>query len=129
MFGFIRDARKERPAGRPPSDFLPGSLRLLEQPPSPLPRRLLYWLMALLVLAALWLAFGRLDIVAVADGKLAPRTSLKIVQPTDPGTLLEILVTEGETVLSQVAPSSILHFAEQPSPSALPPSSQDSPDV
>ncbi|MEO8346879.1 MAG: HlyD family type I secretion periplasmic adaptor subunit [Betaproteobacteria bacterium] len=99
MFGFIRDARNIPPESRPAGDFLPGSLRLLEQPPSPIPRRLLYWLLALLVLASLWLVFGRLDIVAVADGKLAPRTSLKIVQPTDPGTVAEILVTEGETVL------------------------------
>ncbi len=99
MFGFIRDARSLPSEGRPSGDFLPGPLRLLDQPPSPLPRRLLYCLLALLALASLWLVFGRLDIVAIADGKLAPRTSLKIVQPTDPGTVVEILVTEGETVL------------------------------
>ena len=100
MFGFIRDARKEHPEGRSKGDFLPGPLRLLEQPPSPIPRRLLYWLLALLVLSSLWLVFGRLDIVAVAEGKLVPRTSLKIVQPADAGTVVEIAVTEGEMVLS-----------------------------
>lgn len=99
MFGFIRDASKLPPAGRPSGDFLPGSLRLLEQVPSPMPRRLLNLLLALLALASLWMVFGRVDIVAVADGKLAPRTSLKIVQPSDAGTVVEILVTEGETVL------------------------------
>ena len=99
MLGFIRDARKDPPEARPSGDFLPGPLRQLEQPPSPLPRRLLYWLFALLVLASLWLVFGRLDIVAVAEGKLAPRTSLKIVQPAEPGTVMEIAVTEGATVL------------------------------
>jgi hemolysin D len=99
MFGFVRDARNEPPEGRSPGDFLPGPLRLLEQPPSPLPRQLLYWLLGLLALASLWLTVGRLDIVAVAEGKLVPRSSLKIVQPSDPGTVQEILVTEGETVL------------------------------
>ena len=99
MFGFIRDTRNGQPEGRPSGDFLPGPLRMLEQPPSPQPRRLLYCLLALLALASLWLVAGRLDIVAVADGKLVPRTSLKIVQPADPGTLAEILVTEGEMVL------------------------------
>ena len=99
MFGFIRDARKEHPERRSQGDFLPGPLRLLEHPPSPIPRRLLYWLLALLVLSSLWLVFGRLDIVAIADGKLAPRTSLKIVQPTDAGTVAEIAVAEGEMVL------------------------------
>ncbi len=99
MFGFIRDAGVVPSKRRPSGDFLPGSLRLQEQPPSPIPRRLLYWLLALLVLGSLWLVFGRLDIVAVAEGRLAPRTSLKIVQPSDPGTIVEILVTEGEVVL------------------------------
>ena len=99
MLGFIRDARKEHPEGRSRGDFLPGPLRLLEHPPSPLPRRLLYWMLALLVLSSLWLVFGRLDIVAVAEGKLAPRTSLKIVQPADAGTVVEIAVGEGEMVL------------------------------
>ncbi len=99
MFGFIRDTRKRPPKSRPPGDFLPGPLRLLEQPPSPLPRQVLYLLLGLLALASLWLIVGRLDIVAVAEGRLAPRSSLKIVQPTDQGTVQEILVTEGETVL------------------------------
>ncbi len=99
MFAFIRDTCKPSPHHRPAGQFLPGPLRMLENPPSPLPRQLLYWLLALLLFAALWLAFGRLDIVAVAEGKLTPRTSLKIVQPTDPGTVIEISVTEGQTVL------------------------------
>jgi HlyD family secretion protein len=99
MFGFIRDARRHPPGQRSPGDFLPGPLRLMEKPPSPLGRRLLYLLLALLVLGSLWLVFGRLDIVAVADGRLTPKTSLKIVQPTDAGTVIEIPVHEGETVL------------------------------
>jgi len=99
MFGFVRDTRNQPSEGRPAGNFLPGPLRLLEQPPSPLPRQLLYWLLVLLALSSLWLTVGRLDIVAVAEGRLAPRSSLKIVQPTDPGTIQEILVAEGETVL------------------------------
>jgi len=99
MFGFIRESRTQPPQKRPSGDFLPGQLRLLEQPPSPLGRKLLYWLLSLLVLASIWLVFGRLDIVAVAEGRLVPRTSLKIVQPADAGTVLEIAVREGEVVL------------------------------
>jgi HlyD family secretion protein len=99
MFGFIRDTRTQPPEQRSPGDFLPGPLRLLEQPPSPLGRWLLYLLLALLVLGSLWLVFGRLDIVAVAEGRLTARTSLKIVQPADAGTVIEIPVHEGETVL------------------------------
>jgi len=99
VLGFTRSIATRAAAGGPPREFLPGYLRLLERPPSPLPRLLLYWLLILLTLAVLWLAFGRLDIVAVAEGKLTPRTSLKIVQPADAGTVREIAVSEGETVL------------------------------
>jgi len=45
-----------------------------------------------------WSAIGRLDIVAVADGRLVPETYLKIVQPADAGVVKEILVREGEQV-------------------------------
>jgi len=61
---------------------------------------MLYWLSALVTLVAVWLVVGRLDIVAVAVGKLAPRTSLKIVQPADAGRVAEIAVKEGEFVLA-----------------------------
>ncbi len=81
-------------------DFLPAPLRLVAIAPSPLPRRILYWLTALMVAAVLWLVFGRLDIVAVASGRLAPRTSLKIVQPLDAGRIAEIAVSEGESVIA-----------------------------
>src|SRR5262249_24657232 len=46
----------------------------------------------------LWATFGRLDIVAVADGKLVPATYLKILQPAEQGVVKEILVQEGQEV-------------------------------
>jgi HlyD family secretion protein len=68
-------------------------------PPSPLATRLLHCLLALLCCVALALVFGRLDIVAVAEGRLVPRVALPIVQPASSAVLAEILVAEGETVL------------------------------
>lgn len=99
MFGFTRGLAPP-PPGPGAGDFLPGPLRLLESAPSPLPRRLLYWLCALVALGVPWLVFGRIDIVAVASGKLAPRTSLKIVQPADAGRIAEIAVREGDHVIA-----------------------------
>lgn len=96
----IRDTEVPPSHGMGEGDFRPGPLRLVDAPPSPLPRRLLYWLAALVVLAGLWLNFGRLDIVAVANGKLSPRTSLKVVQPADSGRVAEIAVAEGQPVLA-----------------------------
>ena len=44
--------------------------------PSPLAARLLHCLLALLGCILLWASFGRLDIVAVAQGRLVPRLAL-----------------------------------------------------
>jgi hemolysin D len=81
-----------------PRDFLPSLVRLQESPPSPLGRRVLAATLVFLVAVLLWAMFGRLDIIAVADGRLVPDTYVKIVQPTDSGVVKEILVKEGEEV-------------------------------
>ena len=54
--------------------------------------------MALLFFLLLWSAFGRLDEVAVAPGKLVPMTYLKVVQPPESGIVAELLVREGDVV-------------------------------
>ena len=56
-----------------------------QRPPSPLPRAVLYVLLALLAILLLWSLIGKLDIVATAQGKLVPQTYVKIVQPADAG--------------------------------------------
>lgn len=79
-------------------DFSPPLLRLQQASPNPLGRKVLWLLAGMLVLLILWALIGRLDIVAVAEGKLIPQSYLKIVQPADAGIVKEILVREGETV-------------------------------
>ncbi len=81
-----------------PLDFQPAIIRLKEQLPSPLPRAVLQAAIALLFLLILWAAFGKLDIVAVAHGKLVPQSYAKIVQPAEQGIVREILVHEAQRV-------------------------------
>jgi HlyD family secretion protein len=81
-----------------PRDFSPPLLRIQEKPPAPLAGWLLRILVLMLACLGLWAAFGPLDIVAVADGKLVPSGYLKIVQPAEQGIVREILVREGEEV-------------------------------
>jgi HlyD family secretion protein len=81
-----------------PADFSPPLLRIQEKPPAPLAGWMLRLLIALLAGIVLWAAFGELDIVAVAEGKLVPSSYLKIVQPAEQGIVKEILVKEGEAV-------------------------------
>ncbi len=81
-----------------PLDFAPGILRLQESPPSPLPRLLLYLLLTLVAAVAVWAAIGRLDIIAIAPGRIVPQNYLQIVQPAESGIVKELLVREGDQV-------------------------------
>ncbi|MGH6631117.1 MAG: biotin/lipoyl-binding protein, partial [Burkholderiales bacterium] len=79
-------------------EFAPGILRAQEQAPSPLPRMVLYVVFALFVAMLAWALIGKLDIIAVAQGKLVPASYVKIVQPAESGVVKEILVREGQEV-------------------------------
>lgn len=81
-----------------PLDFSPPLLRLQDTPPNPLGRKVLWTLLALLAALLLWAMLGRLDVVAVAEGKLIPESYVKIVQPAESGIVKDILVREGENV-------------------------------
>lgn len=81
-----------------PLDFSPALLRLQEAPPNPLGRKVLWSLLSLFLALVLWALVGKLDIVAVAEGKLIPESYVKIVQPAESGIVKDILVKEGESV-------------------------------
>ena len=79
-------------------DFAPDMLRVQRQAPSPLPRVVMYVLLALLCVMIVWAFVGQLDVVATAQGKIVPQSFLKIVQPAEQGIVREILVRDGDAV-------------------------------
>lgn len=81
-----------------PVEFAPPLLRLQDAPPNPLGRKVLWTILILLAALLSWALIGKLDIVAVAEGKLIPQSYVKIVQPAEAGIVKEILVKEGEKV-------------------------------
>lgn len=81
-----------------PLDFAPALMRTQDKPPSPFAGWLLKSLLLLFICLLAWALFAKLDIVAVAQGKLVPQTYLRIVQPFEQGIVKEILVREGEAV-------------------------------
>jgi HlyD family secretion protein len=90
-------------SGPSPVDFRrfhPPLIRLQLTAPNPMGRRVLWALLTLLAFLIFWALLGRLDIVAVADGKLVPDSYLKIVQPSEAGIIEKILVREGEKVVA-----------------------------
>lgn len=79
-------------------DFAPGLLSIQESPPAKLPRTVLYSVAVLFGILLVWAIFGKLDIVASAEGRLVPQTYVKIVQPAEGGIVQDILVREGQPV-------------------------------
>jgi hemolysin D len=86
------------PISSPDREFLPAALELLETPPSPIVVGFI-WAICLVFFAALtWSWFGRLDIQAIASGKIQPQGQSKVVQPVDLGKVVAILVKNGSQV-------------------------------
>ena len=79
-------------------EFLPAAEEIVETPAAPL-GALVVWLVALLLIVALaWSYFGRIDIVAVANGKISTEGNTKIIQPAVSGVVTNINVHEGQRV-------------------------------
>ncbi|MGI9277072.1 MAG: HlyD family type I secretion periplasmic adaptor subunit [Endozoicomonas sp.] len=81
-------------------EFLPAAVEILETPASPLGRTTGILITVLFSLAVLWAWVGHIDIESVAEGKVIPRGQVKAVQPLEIGKIEEILVTEGEHVVT-----------------------------
>lgn len=80
------------------AQFLPAALALQETPPSPVPRVTMWALIAFATLALLWAIFGRIDVVASAQGKIIPSHKTKIIQPLETATVHAIHVRDGQFV-------------------------------
>lgn len=80
------------------TEFLPAVLEVTETPPSPVGRGVMWTIMVLLVLGLLWSIFGKVDEVAVANGKLIPVGQVKTIQAESKGIVKAIHVKEGQLV-------------------------------
>jgi hemolysin D len=103
-------AEKPQPAPKPPQgpfvspvrgrdrEFLPAALEILETPPAPLPVALMLTICAFFAAALVWSFFGRLDVHAVAPGKIETVSRAKIIQPFEGGKIAAIDVANGQHV-------------------------------
>lgn len=80
------------------TEFLPAALEIIERPVSPTARVTTWTLLAGLAVAASWLTFGKIDVVASANGKLIPTDNVKLVQPAEAGVVRAIFVKDGQRV-------------------------------
>jgi len=79
-------------------EFLPAALEIQDTPPSPIGRIIIWTIMLFFVIAVVWAIIGKVDIVAVAQGKIIPNGYSKIIQPLEIGTVRQIHIHEGQEV-------------------------------
>jgi hemolysin D len=79
-------------------EFLAPALEILETPPSPVHVAFLWIICAFVVAALAWAYFGRVDIVAAAQGKFQPMGQVKVVEPLETGKVEAIHVSNGSLV-------------------------------
>src|SRR5262245_3748139 len=79
-------------------EFLPAAVEILETPPSVIAVRFIWLICAIFAAAIAWSYFGKLDIYAVANGKIQLAGRSKVVQPLDPGRVAAVLVENGSRV-------------------------------
>ncbi len=80
------------------ADFLPASLEIMEKPPSPVGRLTMWLVIAFFTIALVWSYFGRIDVVAVAEGRVIPKGHVKVIQPAESGVVKAIHVSSGQAV-------------------------------
>jgi hemolysin D len=78
--------------------FLPAALALQATPPHPAPRRAAIAICAFFTLGMAWAAWGELDIVAVAPGRIVVAEGSKTIQPLEAGVVRRVLVRDGDSV-------------------------------
>lgn len=79
-------------------EFLPSALEITETPASPFGRVVIWFIVALMAIALVWSYVGRVDVVAVSQGKIVPVGDVKTIQSVNGGVINSIRVSEGDSV-------------------------------
>lgn len=79
-------------------EFKPLLVEIEEAPLNPLGRAIFWVVIVALAFFALWLFFGRVDVVITARGKVIPAGEVKTIQPLTSGVVRHILVKPGALV-------------------------------
>jgi hemolysin D len=78
--------------------FLPAALSLQATPVHPAPRRAAIVICALFAIALAWSVFGKIDIVAVAHGRIVVSVRTKAIQPLETSVVAKVHVKDGDSV-------------------------------
>lgn len=78
--------------------FLPAVLEITETPPSPLGRATMYAIIGVFCFALLLSLICKVDIIAIASGKIISSGHNKLIQPLKSGVVADIFVRDGQAV-------------------------------
>jgi hemolysin D len=80
------------------TEFQPAALALRDTPIHPAPHWAMGLIVGLFTLAVAWSSFGKVDVLATAEGKIVPNGEVKVIQSQDAAVVTAIHVTDGQTV-------------------------------
>jgi hemolysin D len=92
------NARRKAHIGASETTFLPAALEVIERPVSPTGRITAWVLLIGLAGTAVWLIFGKVDVVVSAPGKSVPTGNIKLIQSAGSGVVRTIYVHDGDVV-------------------------------
>lgn len=78
--------------------FLPAALEIEHTPPHPLARWFAYCIIGFFLMAVCWAVLGKVDVVAIAEGKIIPSSRIQQIQPLEKGVVKNLFVREGQRV-------------------------------
>lgn len=79
-------------------EFLPAAIEIERSPAPTFGRAILWCIVALFIIAVVWACVGKVDVVAVAQGKVIPSERVKQIQPLETATIADIHVQEGDHI-------------------------------
>jgi len=79
-------------------EFLAPALEILETPASPVHIAFLWIICVMVAVALVWAYFGRIDIIASAQGKFQPTGRVKVIEPVETGRVAGIRVANDSPV-------------------------------
>lgn len=80
------------------SAFQPAAIEIIESPPSPLGRTVIWIIFTIFITAIIWACIGEVDQIASARGKIIPNGQVKTLQVSNQEIITGIFVEEGDFV-------------------------------
>lgn len=94
----IRQKHQQKQDEKLRYEFLPSALEIEQTPPSPLGEKVVIGIALIILVCIIYASISKVDMVAIARGKIIPNGRVKVIQVIEEGIITGIYVDEGEKV-------------------------------